>query len=172
MPSQKKLGTLIFLLIISVCVSMPAFAFQNEPDGFRGIKWGTDISQLNDMVFDSGDGDVKYYSRKADKMKIGDTDIEQIGYGFYKNRFYTVKIRFSGFSNFTRLKASLLDQYGSGDKPFSRLEDYSWVGSTVSIVMNFDETFDKGKLFFFFKPISEEKKADEMQRVKKSFKDL
>jgi hypothetical protein len=169
---QGKLGILGFLLIITFCITTPAFAFQNEPDGFRGIKWGTNISELRDMGLVEDVDDLKYYSRKDDKMKLGDTDIEQIRYGFYKDRFYTVKISFSEFSNFTRLKATFIDQYGLGYKLYSKLEDYSWVGSTVSIVMDYNEILGKGRIIFFFKPISEEKKADDIQRAKKGVKDL
>jgi len=82
-PSQRDLETLVFLLIISVWVSLPAFAFQNEPDGFRGIKWGTNISELPDMSLSEDYGNSKFYLRKGEKLKIGDADIDRIGYGFY-----------------------------------------------------------------------------------------
>ena len=169
---QGKLGILGFLLIITFCITTPAFAFQNEPDGFRGIKWGTNISELPDMGLVEDAGDLKYYSRLYDSMKIGDTRVDRIIYGFYKDRFYRVEISFSEFSNFTRLKATFLDQYGSGYKPYSLLEDYWWDGSTVSIVMDYNEILGKGRIIFFFKPISEEKKADDIQRAKKGVKDL
>jgi hypothetical protein len=36
---KQLLGIFVFFCSVST-----VFAFQNEPDGFRGIKWGTDLS--------------------------------------------------------------------------------------------------------------------------------
>ena len=170
MPSQSKFGALIFLLIISVCAAIPVLAFQNEPDGFRGIKWGTNISKLPDMYLVEDGGDLKYYTRPYDRMRIGDADIERITYGFYKNRFYRMEIRFSEFSNFTRLKATFFDQYGIGVKPHADLEDYWWVGSTVNILIGYNEITFKGAITILFRPINEEKATDDKQKAKKGTK--
>jgi hypothetical protein len=113
-PSQKKLGMLAFLLIVTACFAIPAFAFQNEPDGFRGVKWGTNINELHDMVLYQEDGDTKAYQRNNDKIKIGDAEISLVVYGFYKGRFYAVHIGFNGDSNFKKLKNTFFDQFGQG----------------------------------------------------------
>jgi len=43
----------LVLVCMAVCLSMMvpllSSAFQNEPDGFRSIKWGTNISTLGIM---------------------------------------------------------------------------------------------------------------------------
>jgi hypothetical protein len=41
---MRKLFILVFILF-----PLSLFAFQNEPDNFRGIKWGTTIDKLPEM---------------------------------------------------------------------------------------------------------------------------
>jgi len=172
MPSQRRLGRGIFLLIISVCVAIPAVAFQNEPDGFRGIKWGTNISELPDMSLSEDYGNSKFYFRKGDKLKIGDADIDRIGYGFYKGRFNKLFIIYKGSLNFTKLKDTFFDQYGQGSKPNRFMEQYYWVGETVSISFEHSEITQKGKIFYTYDPISNEKEADSKEKAKNGAKDL
>jgi len=171
-PSQRDLETLVFLLIISVWVSLPAFAFQNEPDGFRGIKWGTNISELPDMSLFEDYGNSKSYLRKGDKLKIGDADIGRIGYGFYKGRFNKLFIIYKGSLNFTKLKDIFFGQYGQGSKPNRFMEQYYWVGETVSISFEHSEITKEGKIFYTYDPISNEKEADRKEKAKNGAKDL
>jgi hypothetical protein len=172
-PFQKKFCTLLtILLTFLIFSSLPAFAFQNEPDGFRGIKWGTNINALPDMGLIDSDGETKFYIRRNDKMKIGDADVDKIVYGFYKTRFFYVRIKFNNFSNFTRLKETLFSQYGQGDKPNQFMEKYFWHGAAVSISFNYNEIGKKGEIYYFFIPVSDEERKDEEERAKKGAKDL
>ena len=62
--------------------------FRNEPEGFRGIKWGTDISTLKDMRCT----EEKYYVREGDKLQIGKVKLKKIEYSFQEGRFWKVMI--------------------------------------------------------------------------------
>ena len=68
---------------------------KKEPKGFKGIKWGTDIKVLPDMVFDSESGSgIIYYTKKNEKLKIGVMDVEEISYGFYKGKLCSANISY------------------------------------------------------------------------------
>ena len=99
---QKRARMMLFLLAASLILSPPVFAFQNEPDGFRGIKWGTNISELSEMGLIEDDGESKFYVRKNDKMQIGDADLERIAYVFYKDRLYGIMVRYSSSLNLSK----------------------------------------------------------------------
>jgi hypothetical protein len=172
MPSQRKLSTPFFLLVISICVSIPAFAFQNEPDGFRGIKWGTNISELPDMSLSEEYGNSKFYLRKGEKLKIGDADIDRIGYGFYKGLFYSVGIMYNGSLNFKKLKAIFVEQYGQAQQQKQFGEHYSWLGETVKIAVRYNEIARNGDIWYVFKPLEKEQEKDDEQKAKKGAKDL
>ena len=157
-PCQKKL--LISLLPFSVFLvfaNFAALAFQNEPDGFRGIKWGTNISELTDMRVVETGKDSLYYVRKNDTVKIGDADIDQISYGFYKSRFFQVLVEYKGYVNFTKLKAILIGQYGKPEQPNQLMEKYFWSGQTVDIYFDYNEMLKNGNIYYSFRPIQQEK---------------
>jgi hypothetical protein len=66
-----KSRLLFFCAMVIILVTVPIVAFA-DADGFRGIKWGTDISTLTDMRFVGTDpryGGIKMYSRKNDELK-------------------------------------------------------------------------------------------------------
>ena len=169
---QKHARMMLFLLAASLILSLPVFAFQNEPDGFRGIKWGTNISELSEMGLIEDDGESKFYVRKNDKMQIGDADLELIAYVFYKDRLYGVMVKYSSSLNFSKLKETLFQVYGSGRRPNPFMEEYHWYGSSVLIGLDFNEIWEKGSISYFYKPIVEEKEGDEKEKAKKGASDL
>lgn len=159
--------SLIFILFPSLIC-----AFQNEPDSFRGIKWGNNISESPDMGIVEDGGDSKYYIKKNDKMKIGDAELERVVYGFYKGRFYFVLIEFKGLVNYLSIKETFQQLYGEGYRPNRFMEEYVWFGSTVDISLEYKEILKKGTAIYFFKPIIDEKKADMKEKAKKGSGDL
>jgi len=75
-----------FLIVVST-----GYAFQNEPDGFRGLKWGDPPGE--DMVYDHIDkSNVCWYTRKNDKGIEG-VQLRSICYLFYKDKFLEVWIQ-------------------------------------------------------------------------------
>jgi len=88
---------------------------KNEPDNFRGIRWGTNIKALsetktyldfikiNNNLFipeSHFENHIISYSKKHDELKVGDVNVEKISYLFYKDRFYKGKIHFHAISSF------------------------------------------------------------------------
>ncbi len=72
------------LLVDGLASGQPAhegsdFKPDSEPDGFRDIKWGTDISTLKDMALVmSIDKDTKRYKRNGDVLRMGDVNLSYI----------------------------------------------------------------------------------------------
>ena len=157
-PRQKKLFISLLPFFVFLAFSnFTALAFQNEPDGFRGTKWGTNISELTDMLVVESGKDTLFYCRKNDTMKIGDADIDQISYGFYKSRFFQVLVEYKGYVNSTKLKAILIGQYGKPEQPNQLMEKYFWSGGTVDIFFDYSEMSKRGNIYYAFRPIQQER---------------
>ncbi len=78
--SSSEKGLLLVLVLI-LALPLGAFAFQNEPDGFRGLKWGDPPTE--DMeYFDTIEGNQSYVLFE-EKNSFGDVELEQIFYVFY-----------------------------------------------------------------------------------------
>jgi hypothetical protein len=148
-------------------------ASQNEPDGFRGIKWGTNIKNLKDMhpTGEQKQGD-RSYRRTGDKMSIGDASIQTITYTFYKDRFFSVFITYEGWTNFDSLKRTLFELYGQPSRPNQFMEEYHWWGAWVSVGFKYSEISKKGHIIYIYKSISAEREKDKKDSAKKGAADL
>lgn len=127
----------------------------------EGIEWGTNISDLPDMVLMGVVGDGKtVYARQGEKLKIGDADIERVMYGFYEDRLYEVQIHFRSSSHFAKLKEILFQAYGPGRQPNQFVETYHWYGGRTSAFLTYDEKSGKGVIDCTFLPIYKERQED------------
>ena len=125
--------------------SKSGFKPNSEPDGFSGIKWGTEFSEVkSDMVelrstSDPAEPNVKikiYYTKKGDDLKMGEAQFDKIEYVFWRGKFAEARINATGSENFDRLKKFLFEKYGTVNK-FQGA--YSWEGSITQIALRYDE---------------------------------
>ena len=137
---------LAILVAIFGCTqkSTSGFKSNSEPDGFAGIKWGAEFSDVKlDMVElrstnDPAEPNVKikiYYTQKGD-LKMGEALVDKIEYVFWRGKFAEARITATGPENFDRLKKILFDKYGTVNK-FQGA--YSWEGSITRIALRYDE---------------------------------
>jgi len=172
MKMITQLALVVFMIVI--LQQFNAYAYDNEPEGFRGIKWGTNIKDVKNMKLVEDAVDSKFYMRKDEKNKIGDAIVDSIVYVFYNNKFYGVIIKFNSITNFTRLKETFFQQYGSGNKHNRFMEDYDWglMGSDVYINLKYSEVSEKGQIHYSYRPIAEEKKSALKRKAKEAKDDL
>lgn len=162
----------ILLTVLFIFLPTSLLAYQNEPDGFRGIKWKTNISELTNMKLMEDDRNTKFYVRKNDKMKIGEAEIERVYYRFYKGRFSGVIIIFTSSSNLSKIRETFFQLYGSGINPNQLMENYYWIGSNVNIALEYKEIIGKGTIVYQYNPITTEEKADSKTKAKEGAGDL
>jgi hypothetical protein len=103
-------------------------------DGFRDLKFGD--PPTSSMVLKDDAGEKKYYTRPEDDLSIGGARVDQLIYGFSKNRLSTILIRTKGLSNSRALLEVLRQTYGPGMQPDPSLPRYSWRGRQVSVSYN------------------------------------
>ena len=148
----------ILVMIVSGCSQpprrLPDSAFPNEPDGFRGIKWGTKITRLSGMELVRSEGAEKYYIRQEDKLKVGEAVVERITYGFYRDEFFKLTVSFEGLMNYLHLKEALFGVYGDGEHVAGK-DIYTWTGKQVFIGIEFKGMLNEGEVLYTYKPIME-----------------
>jgi len=163
---KKGFGlTLIFLVFL---LPISALAFQNEPDGFRGIKWGANIISRSDMSSFVAD----MYRRESDWLTIGEASLKQILYVGYKGRLKGVAISYEGFSNSRKLKETFFQLYGKGYKPNRFIEEYYWFGNDVQIGLTYSEITREGHIGYYYLPLLKEEKEEMKEAAKKGADDL
>jgi hypothetical protein len=168
---MRKLLMILFIQGL-LLTSSGVFAFQNEPDNFRGIKWGINLNKLHDMQkITEMDEMGAVYTRKGDKMKIGDANLDHVYYVFYKDRFYAIFIKISFQSDFDKIKATLNNVYGEAAQANPFIEEYVWDGNEVMITLK-SGIFGDATLNYGYKPIGFEILKEQNKKAKEGTKDL
>jgi hypothetical protein len=186
---KVKILTIVFSIFLIGCfASARPSKFRSEPDGFRGIRWGTEISTLKDMEKveqnKSSNSDLVWYTRKGDTLAIGKAKLENIFYSFWMGNFESVWIDFKGDENFETLKKELFERFGkvleseelmkkthqeAGREPSTikhAEEFYAWWGKNTEMSLLYSKDRHKGTLYINSRMISEERRAYEKQKEK------
>lgn len=142
----------IALVFISITPAMHADAFQNEPNGFRGVVWGSTISvfpNLNLILHEAYDCAV--YAKDGDTLRIGGAELYSINYHFFQDRFYGVTMSskmdvFNSAQYAKDLRNIIVRRFGPGisrdldmsvlDKIFGRKkQETRWEGPVAVVQM-------------------------------------
>jgi len=151
-----KIAGILTAIALSAIVYVVMPGSESAPQGFRGIEWDADIGKLSGLSMFAEDGDLKFYVRPDDRMKLGDVALEKLIYGFYKGRFYNVMMYYSSPDNFSRVQEVLSRQYGAPYQPTESEKKYFWEDGNVSVLSTYDDDSNTGRISYIFKPIEAE----------------
>ena len=127
---------LVFLITGVGFASQDKIVFKNEPDGFRGLKWGD--APTEDMVcFGKSLCFQSTYERKGDKLGIGSATLDEIYYkfNFYSCQFYEAGSHFFGTDNYDILKVIFEGRFGEPTKIYEEHGSHvlQWTGEKTKI---------------------------------------
>jgi hypothetical protein len=176
---MRRLSYVLFCLILlgTLAFTQPVnqsggFKDGSEPDGFRGIKWGTPISSVDGMAEVWSDGDMRVYERLGEPLEIGSAKLHSVLYVFWQGKFMEARIvipKYYGpdkteMANFNAVKEICYDRFGDRGKPIFGKEEYSWRGERAWIWLGFE---DPGyfRLNVGSTQLQQEKKLSEEQRT-------
>jgi len=135
---SKRALRIAFLIMFSLCLfgfALPIHAFQNEPDGFGGILWGTPINAVADRIEKRVPAGEMFsmVTLKNENLKLGGAELSTIQYIFRDGRFFSVLARTEKAANFEALKTHLFNTYGPPDQPNEKAAMYQWKGEITSM---------------------------------------
>lgn len=164
--AKEKLGP-------PITVASPRLMDESKkPDGFRDIKWGTDISTLSGMSRYTVDGseregesDLEFYVREGDELQIGEAKLSAIGYAFYKHKFSFVNIVTDNQKDFDALKDIVFVKFGIGDQPDKYIEEWLWISKIVGIMLRYDKSSQIGLLRIASQKILQQMEEDKRQKA-------
>ena len=163
---------ILLVIVLVFLITGIGFAFQNEPDGFRGLKWGDEPTEdmtfldkwivdkniltknLLNQIFIQVTYSQNLYYRENEKLNIGSAKLDNIFYNFniYSNQFYRVSSIFSGEANYNILKMIFEEKYGKPtDYSSKAIYGYllQWTGDKAEIKLYYnseksDDWYHKG----------------------------
>jgi hypothetical protein len=152
-PRQRPFiyGFVFFLLILSCSENN---SNKDYPTSFRGIKWGTKITELQDMVFVESREQLKAYVIENDDLKIGSTDINTVFYLFSEDFFCGVLVEYEGLDKLKKIKNLYIEKYGKPkivNEPGMRWE-WVWPGE-VGVAVKYDKEKETGYLIYLYSPL-------------------
>ena len=126
------------------------FAQGSEPTGFNAVKWGTELSTLQNMDYvrtDPSHGGITFYTKKSDGFRLGDGRVFPVQYGFWKGMFYVGMVMTQGPSDWEALKMTVFDRYGRGAKPFINTDEYLWYDEDATMALRYDDMTKTGMYY-------------------------
>ena len=186
---KVKIFTILFSIFLVGCfASVRHSKPRPDLDGFRDIKWGTEISTLKDMEEveqdKSSNNDLIWYTRKGDTLAIGEAKLENTFYSFWMGDFESVWIDYKGEENFEALKKELFEQFGKAHefegserkmgkragREGSTAEHtgalYAWWGKNTDMWLSYSKDRHKGTLSINSTKIRDERRDYEKQKEK------
>lgn len=106
------------------------------PIGFRGVRFGENVSRLPDMRFVYGSGGSDFYRREGDRLFLGEIGLSDIFYCFYKDALYHVVMKVGHYADFAPLLAAYAKKYGPPASQVTALgESHLWRFETAQIAL-------------------------------------
>lgn len=175
-------AALVLSAVLLLALTAEAFAFQNEPEGFRGLKWGGPPGK--DMKYwgkSTEHDNTLWYKRKNDQLQIGNANLKDIFYLFYQEKFMAVVMDLAGGEkDYDSLVDVLNLKFGKGKEQgfFWRMTtlfddttaELQWSGDITRITLykKWGDDSSKGKLEIESIQIIDQRKADEERERQKA----
>ncbi|MFA5156036.1 MAG: hypothetical protein WC532_01420 [Candidatus Omnitrophota bacterium] len=111
MRAINRILTISFILLSVLIFTQDIFAYQNEPSGFGGIAWGTDINNLEGLRQVRRDASFLVYVKENDDLDFEGILAEKIEYHFLNDKFESAWIYFT-VDKTAEIKRKLVERYG------------------------------------------------------------
>ena len=106
------------------------------PIGFRGIRFGRELSDIPGMTVAYLEGAAVYCRRTGDGLDLGATRLSDVLYGFYQGRFFAALMRAENAADFESLRQAYQAKYGPPRAIPATLEEefvWSWPASQIAL---------------------------------------
>jgi len=105
--------------------------FLDHKNGFRGVTFGTPLSQFKNLEVLHDRGAIKAYRKTDDEMNLGNVTLTQIVYVFVHDKFYAVSLHADGGYNGTNLLKVFQAAFGPGAHPEGTPTKTFWAGKVA-----------------------------------------
>jgi len=157
------------LTVVLVLMSVGAWTFPlssaqggtlvNDPKGFRGIPWGTPLTNQANLTLVQSLDRVMGYENQTEPPRLGETKIDSIRLFTIDGQFGRVTIRYQGKEAHDAILAYLQSQYGPIDRsPGSMMrglnQQFNWRGTETEVNLTYEAKRERGYLFIESRSLS------------------
>lgn len=155
---------LIILTGLMVTGAVNAADLQN---GIFGLKWRTELSNLNDFSKLWSSKNVDFYIKPGEVRTINNVTVPQVIYGSYSNQLFAVYVKIDTIEVFDDFRRYMKSKYGIPNKTVKLKNDqteYRWKYKDIKIKLKLNGKKNQMKLAFYYMPLSN--KVNEEQKEK------
>ncbi|TES86864.1 hypothetical protein E3J95_00925 [Candidatus Aerophobetes bacterium] len=150
---RKVLVMLVVGFLVVLVLTGVALAFENEPEGFRGLKWGDPPTE--DMEFYKQGALLKYYMIPNENLQLGNASLYMVLYQFFlrpeEEAFSAAALYFQGEENHDRIK--MICQGKFGKETTERYQTIIWMSLKTNVQLYYDTIEKTGFLGIASSPI-------------------
>jgi hypothetical protein len=152
-------GAVILLSAMTLLAQDKMFTYNysfkpgSEPDGFRGMKWQTDITTLDPlhtMEVIEIMGPFVYYKKNKEDLSLVTVKLDNIIYEFWNGKFSGVIIKVRGDNQFQILKEYVFSRFGQGQRSKAleqlNVQDFYYNGIKTRMYLKFSDIDRTGEL--------------------------
>ncbi|MFZ5448012.1 MAG: hypothetical protein ACOZFS_05180 [Thermodesulfobacteriota bacterium] len=139
-----------------------------EPDGFRSLKWGTNIATLDPlhtMEVLAVVGPFTYYKKNNEDLHLVNIEINDIIYEFWNGKFSGVIVKVKGERQFQILKEYVFARFGEGQRSKilqqMGVQDFYYNGVKTRMSLRYSDLDREGELSLYsIALLNQQQKAD------------
>ena len=158
------------MTVMLLMTQIPVWA-ADLTEGFSGIKWGTDISDIKNLVRVGSNASVEYFIDPEVVHTIGDISIDQVIYGFHDRRLMAAYAHIENLEVFARMKEELQARYGIPKIVYGeqgRPSIYRWKSGKIKIKLKVDSSERKMKVAFYYIPLSGQVNEEQEEKFREN----
>ena len=145
-------GSLLVPLIVCQPTPVHAVVMVNDPKGFNGIPWGTELEGRPELTLLSTVRRIKEYELKNGPLPLGEAKVQVMRFSTVEGKFARVTIRYQGKDVHAQILAHLQEKYGPLDRTPGQTmrgfnQQYNWRGPDTEINMTYEGKGERGFLF-------------------------
>jgi hypothetical protein len=155
-------GAVILLSAMTLLAQDKMFTYDysfkpgTEPDGFRGLKWQTNIATLdplNTMEVIAIVGPLVYYKKNKEDLYLVTVKLDDIIYEFWNGKFSGVIIKVRGENQFQILKEYVFARFGPGQRSKAleqlNVQDFYYNGVKTRMYLKYSDIDRTGELSMY-----------------------
>lgn len=148
----------ICLIVVATLLLVSSRATAAElMDGFFGIKWKSNLSELNGFEKVGENLNVTYFANPGQIFTIDNIKIQDVLYGSFTNQFFAVYINIQTIEVFSHLRRGFNSKFGvpriSMGSP-DQQTTYQWKSDKTKIKLKTYENQNNMKLALYYTPLS------------------
>ncbi len=148
----------IYLIVVATLFLVSSSATAAElKDGFFGIGWKANLSELNGFKKVGENSNVTYFANPERVFTIDDIKIPEVLYGSFTNQFFAVYINIRTIEVFSHLRRGFNSKFGVPRISMGSSEQqttYQWKSEKTKIKLKTYENRNNMKLALYYTPLS------------------